>query len=83
MTGPIDKLKSAGEQATASARVSLHEAELRRDLDRAYSELGRTTYDLVEDGTVTDQRLVAGVDRVRELDLELATVTRPTRRNFT
>jgi hypothetical protein len=81
--GLIDKLKNAGEQATASARVSLHEAELTRDLDHAYSELGRIAYVLLARGEVTNEQLAPAADRVRALEHELAALTSPTRRPST
>jgi hypothetical protein len=75
--GLIDKLTSAGEQATASARESLHESQLRHDLAHAYGELGRLTYGLLEAGALADVRLVSGADAVRALERELAGLISP------
>lgn len=68
----IDKLKAAGEQATASARESLEQAELHHCLNQAYSDLGRTTFALLQQGELSNQRLAGPAQRIRELESELA-----------
>jgi hypothetical protein len=70
--GLIDNLKSAGEQATASARTSLQETQLRHDLTQAYAELGRATYDLLARGALVHERLSSSAEAVRVLERELA-----------
>lgn len=76
--GFMDKLKAgAGElkegagEATTRARDTVHDAQVRRDLADAYSELGRTTYTLVEEGSLVDERLDHAVQRIRELGTQL------------
>jgi hypothetical protein len=75
----MDKLKAGAEdlkvgagEATTRARETVQEAQLRRDLAQAYTELGRTTYTLVEDGSLVDDRLDHAVQRIRELGAQLA-----------
>jgi hypothetical protein len=70
----IDKLRIAGEQAAASARETLHESQLRNDLSRAYAELGRAAYGLLERGAITDERLGPHAEHVRALERDLARV---------
>jgi len=69
--GLIDKLKDAGEQATASARESLQETQLRHDVTQAYAELGRASYQLLVEKTLADHRLQPHVDRIGELKRQL------------
>lgn len=68
----IENLKTAGQHATAAARESLQEAQLNQELNRAYNELGHTTFELLQQGALTDRRLAPGADCIRELTGRLA-----------
>jgi hypothetical protein len=77
--GFMDKLKAgAGEvksgagEASTRARETMQDAQVRRDLQHAYTELGRTTYTLVDEGSLVDERLNNAVQRIRELGGQLA-----------
>jgi hypothetical protein len=77
--GLMDKLKAGAEevkvgagQATAAARDTVHEAQVRHDLAQAYTELGRTTYTLVDEGSLRDERLDHAVKRIRDLGAQLS-----------
>ncbi len=70
--GMIEKMKNAGQQAVSGARETLGKTQLRRQLDHAYSQLGRGTYNTVQDGTLIEQRLSYATDIVGELDRKLA-----------
>jgi hypothetical protein len=77
--GFMDKLKAGAEEVkvgaretTARARDTVHEAQLRRDLTQAYAELGRTTYKLVDEGSLHHERLDHAVARIRELETQLS-----------
>jgi len=77
--GFMDKLKAGAEEvkvgageATARARDTVHEAQVRHDLMQAYTELGRTTYTLVDEGSLHDERLDHAVQRIRELGAQLS-----------
>jgi len=74
--GLIDKFTAAGQQATSRARETVHETQLRQDLNHAYSQLGRETYARLTDGQVTDPRLSPTGERIRVLERELATLAR-------
>lgn len=71
----IDKLTAAGQRATERARESVHEAQLKHDLAHAYSELGHTTFTLVQQGAVTEARLASRVGQISELETQLAAVS--------
>jgi hypothetical protein len=77
--GFMDKLKAGAEEvktgageATTRARETMQDAQVRRDLQNAYTELGRTTYTLVDEGSLVDERLNNAVQRIRELGGQLA-----------
>jgi hypothetical protein len=76
--GFMDKLKAGAEEvkagageATARARDTVHEAKVSHDLVQAYTELGRTTYRLVDEGSLRDERLDHAVQRIRDLGTQL------------
>lgn len=82
--GFMDKLKAGAEElkegageATTRARETVQEAQVRRELAQAYSELGRTTYTLVEDGSLVDERLDHTVQRIRDLGAQLHDPEKP------
>jgi hypothetical protein len=77
--GFMDKLKAGAEElkvgageATTRARDTVQEAQVRRDLAQAYTELGRTAYTLVDEGALRDERLDHAVQRIRELGAQLS-----------
>ena len=83
--GFMDKLKAGAEEvkvgageATARARDTVQDAQLRRDLAQAYAELGRTTYTLVDEGSLHDERLDHAVRRIRDLGVQLSDSQTPT-----
>jgi hypothetical protein len=83
--GFMDKLKAGAEEvkvgageASARARDTVQDAQLRRDLAQAYAELGRTTYTLVDEGALHDERLDHAVQRIRDLGVQLSDSQTPT-----
>jgi hypothetical protein len=77
--GVVQKLKAGAEEVkvgakerTACARDTVHEAQVRHDLAQAYTELGHTTYTLVDEGSLQDERLDHPVQRIRDLGAQLS-----------
>jgi len=76
--GLIDRLMVGAEEATAGARDTVHDTQIRHELGQAYGELGRAAYALVRDGgpaqttALRDPRVTAAVERVRGLESRLA-----------
>jgi hypothetical protein len=70
--GLIDKMREGAEQATSRARESVQEVQLKHDLAQAYSDLGRATYKLVEQGEISAGALESPAAHVRELESQLA-----------
>ena len=74
----MDKLKAGAQEvktgageATTRARETMQDARVTRELQNAYTELGRTTYMLVDEGSLKDERLDHAVARIRELGSQL------------
>jgi hypothetical protein len=64
--GLLDKAKQAAEQAAAKAREGVEDVQAKRELAQAYNELGKTTFELIDRGELSDTRLDASAARVRE-----------------
>jgi hypothetical protein len=67
----FEKARSLADQATARAKESVEEAKLMLELRRAYDDLGKTTFELVDGGDLENARLQPLVDRIRSLDADL------------
>lgn len=65
--GFLDRAKAAAEQAAAKTKEGVQDVQAKRELGQAYSELGRTTFELAESGAISDPRLSATVERIRSL----------------
>jgi hypothetical protein len=70
--GFLDKAKQAAEQAAAKAKEGVEEVQTKRELSQAYSELGKSVFELVEAGEISDPRLDASVEKIRTLHTKLA-----------
>jgi hypothetical protein len=69
--GFLDKAKAAAEQAAAKAKEGVEEVQTRRELSQAYGELGKSTFELVENGEISDPRLDATVEKIKALKARL------------
>jgi hypothetical protein len=68
----LDRLKDATGVVATKAREGIEELQTKHELSQAYSDLGRTTADLVESGAVTHPDLAAPVEKIKALKAELA-----------
>jgi hypothetical protein len=76
--GFLDKAKQAAEQAKTAAEQAANRAnetvadvQTKRELTKAYAELGETAYRLAGAGAISHPELEAQVARVRELQAKL------------
>jgi hypothetical protein len=72
--GFLDKAKAAAEQAATRAKEGVEDVQTKRSLAHAYEDLGRTAFELLESGEITNQRLTAQADEIRRIQAE-ASVT--------
>jgi hypothetical protein len=70
--GFLDKAKAAAEQAATKANDAVGDVQVKRDLTKAYGELGETAFGLADAGTLTHPELAPQVERIRELRAKLA-----------
>jgi hypothetical protein len=69
--GFLDKAMSAADQMATRAKEGVDEAQAKRNLQRAYEDLGRTAFQLIEEKEISHQRLNAQADEVRKWIAEL------------
>jgi hypothetical protein len=69
--GLLDKAKAAAEQAAAKAREGVEDVQTKRELSQAYTELGKSTFELVGNGEISDPRLDASVEKIKTLKAKL------------
>jgi len=70
--GFLEKVKAGAEQAAARAKLEVQELQTKRDLSAAYGDLGQTAFELVESGAISNDRLTAGIERIKALKAQLA-----------
>jgi len=70
--GLLDKAKQAAEQAATKAREGVEDVQTKRELNQAYGELGKTTFELIEQGELTHARFDATAETIRALNRKLA-----------
>jgi hypothetical protein len=69
--GLLDKAKQAAEQAATRAKEGVEEVQTKRELSQAYGDLGKSVFELVEHGELSDPRLDGGVEKIRALNAKL------------
>ncbi len=69
--GFLDKVKAGAEDLAAKAREEAKELQTKRELGQAYTELGKTAFELADRGELSHADLSAGVERIRSLKAQL------------
>jgi hypothetical protein len=68
----FNKAKQAAEQAAAKAKEGVEDVQQKRELSQAYGELGKTAFELLESGEISNPRLEATAAKIRELNEKIA-----------
>lgn len=71
--GLLDKAKQAAEQAASKAKEGVEDAQTKRELSQAYNDLGKMTFELIDNGDISDPRLEGAAAKIRTLTAKLAT----------
>ena len=69
--GFLDKVKEGAEQAAAKAKDTAEDVQTKRDLGKAYDELGKETFALIESGEISNSKLDPHAAKIRELQAKL------------
>jgi hypothetical protein len=70
--GFLDKAKAAAEQAANKANETVADVQAKRELTKAYADLGEKAYTLASAGAITHPDLTGDVERIRGLQAKLA-----------
>jgi len=73
--GFLDKAKTAADQMATRAKEGVDEVQAKRNLQRAYEDLGRTAFHLIEENEISHPRLSAQADEVRKFRAQLPAET--------
>ena len=68
----FDKAKQAANQAVAKTKEGVEDVQQKHQLSQAYGELGRTTFELIEAGEISNPKFDATVAQIRDLNEKLA-----------
>ena len=68
----FNKAKQAAEQAAAKVQEGVEDVQQKRELSQAYGELGKTTFELLESGEISNSRFDAPAAKIRELNAKIA-----------
>ena len=69
--GFLDKAKQAAQDAAAKTKEGVADVQTKRDLGKAYSELGEKAYELADRGELSNPQLTEIVDRIRGLKAQV------------
>lgn len=75
--GFLDKAKQAAEQAATRANEAAQDVQARRELQKAYADLGEIAYRLTDEGQVSHPELEGPAATVRELRAKLGDDAEP------
>lgn len=75
--GFLDKAKAAAEQAASRANEAVEDVQTKRELSKAYNDLGEKSFELAESGAISHADLQPLVDRVRDLKAKIAASGKP------
>ena len=77
MSSFFDKVKQTASDAADSVKDNVQEAKLKNDIVRAYEDLGRKTFELVDEGKLKGTGLSRYIKHLRDLKEQLAEVEQP------
>jgi hypothetical protein len=73
----FDKVKQGASDAAETVKDKVSETKLKNEIVKSYEELGRKTFELVEDGKLQNRALSPYVKHLRELRKQLADSEQP------
>jgi hypothetical protein len=75
--GFLDKAKAAAEQAAAKAKEEYDDLQLRRAIGQATTDLGKATFELIEQGELAHESLEEPAAKLRQLRERAAAAAEP------
>ena len=68
----FDKAKQAANQAATKAKEGVEDVQQKRELGQAYGDLGKTAFELIESGEISNPKFDDTVAKIRDLNEKLA-----------
>ncbi len=68
----FDKAKQAANQAVTKTKEGVEDVQQKRELSQAYGELGKTAFELIESGEISNPKFDETVAQIRDLNEKLA-----------
>ena len=68
----FDKAKQAANQAVSKTKEGVEDVQQKRELGHAYDELGKTAFELIESGEISNPKFDETVATIRDLNEKLA-----------
>lgn len=72
MSSFLNKAKQAAETAVSKTKEGVEDVQQKRELGQAYGELGKTAFELIEAGEISNPRFETTVAKIRDLNEKLA-----------
>ena len=72
MSSFLNKAKHAAETAVTKTKEGVEDVQQKRELSQAYGDLGKTVFELVESGEISNPKLDDTVAKIRDLNEKLA-----------
>ncbi len=69
----VDRAKAAAGTASTKAREGVEDMKTKRELGETYDSLGKLTFELVESGEISHEKITPLVEKVKELQAALET----------
>jgi hypothetical protein len=70
--GFVDKAKSVAGSAKTKAQDGVEDMKAKRELGESYDSLGKLTFDLVESGEISNEKVTPLVEKIKALKSALA-----------
>lgn len=77
MNSFFDKVKQTASGAADAVKDNVQETKIKNEIVRTYEELGRKTFELVDDGKLKSTALSKYVKHLRELKAQLTELDQP------
>ncbi len=70
--GFMDSAKNVAGKTAAKTREGVEDMKAKRELGETYDSLGKLTFDLVESGEISNEKVTPLVEKIKALKAELA-----------
>ena len=69
--GFVDRAKSVAEKTATKTREGVEDMKTKREIGETYDSLGKLTFELVESGAISHEKITPLVEKIKELQAAL------------